>query len=189
MKQISLTIIFAVLLLLVVDTLPQDKQQKEMAQYQQMQMMELMKDSAAVNTMMTHIFADSHLRMKMMQKMMQHAKSDSAGLMPMCKMITEDKEMHTMLTKLLDEQKQDSNSTAEEIIIKFNSAVKAAQISELESEFGLKQIKTIPELNLRVFRITSTKNVDEVIAGCEKKPFVRYAELNQQVNALAAKEK
>jgi hypothetical protein len=189
MKQISLTIIFAVLLLLVVDTLPQDKQQKGMAQNQQMQMTEMMKDSTMMNMMMERIFANSNLRMKMMEKMMQHAKTDSAGMMPMCKMMTDDKDMHAVLTKLLDEQKQDSNSTAEEIIIKFNSAVKAAQISELESEFGLKQIKTIPELNLRVFRITSTKNVDEVIASCEKKPFVRYAERNQQVNALAAKEK
>lgn len=92
--------------------------------------------------------------------------------------------MHAMLTKLLHEQKHDNHGAAEEIIIKFDSGVKEAQISALEFEAGLKQIKVIPELNLQVFQITSSKSAEEVIAISEKKTFVKYAEPNYQYKNL-----
>ena len=92
--------------------------------------------------------------------------------------------MHATLTKLMDEQKHDSHSTAQEVIIKFNPGVKQVQVNALESEVGLQQIKVIPELNVRVYKITSSKSVNEVIAICEKKPFVKYAEPNYQYEAL-----
>jgi len=188
MKQVFLTTIFAVLLLLIIDTLPQDKNQKG-AEPIQMQMMEMMKDSTMVSMMMEHICANSQMRVKMMQKMVHQTKSDSAAMMPICRMVTNDKDMHASLTKLLQVQKQDSNSAAEEILIKFDSEVTTAQVTALESEVGLEQLKIIPELNLRVFRITSAKDVEEVIAICEKKPFVKYAERNHQVNAFTTKGK
>jgi len=184
MKRTVFAAILVVLTVLFVAFLPQETQQKGAVQNKQMQMMEMMKDSAMVNVMMDHIAANSHLRMAMMQKVLHHAKTDSAGKMAMCKMMTDDKEMHASLTKLLNEQKQDSHSAAEEIIIKFDSGVKDVQVSALEFEVGLKQIKVIPELNLRVFQITSSKSADEVIAICEKKPFVKYAEPNHKFQAL-----
>lgn len=184
MKRTLFAAIAVILTVLFVAFLPQETQQQGTAQNQQTQVMELMKDSAMVKVMMDQIAANSHLRIMMMQKMIHHAKADSTGKMAMCKMMTDDKEMQASLTKLLHEQKQDSPSAAEEIIIKFNSEVKDVQVSALESEAGLKQIKVIPELNLRIFQITSSKSADEVIAICEKKPFVEYAEPNYKFKAL-----
>lgn len=77
-----------------------------------------------------------------------------------------------------------SPGAAQEILIKFNPGVEAAQVSALESEVGLQQIKVIPELDVRVYKITSSKSVKEAIAICEKKPFVKYAEPNYQYKAL-----
>jgi hypothetical protein len=164
--------------------LPQETQQKGTNPSQQTQVSELMKDSAMVNVMMDHIAANSNLSRAMMGKMLHHAKADSTAKAAMCKMMTDDKEMHAALTKLLHEQTQSNQSAAEEIIIRFDSDVKDAQVSALEFEVGLKQIKVIPELNLRVFQITSSKSADEVIAICEKKPFVMYAEPNHKFQAL-----
>jgi len=184
MKRTLFAAIAVILTVLFMAFLPQETQQKGTDQNQQMQMKELMKDSVMVNVMMDHIATNSHLRMAMMQKMIHYAKADSTGKMAMCKMMTDDKDMHSTLTKLLHEQKQDSQSAAEEIIIKFDAGVKDVQVSALEFEVGLKQIKAIPELNLRVFQITSSKSADEVIAICEKKPFVKYAEPNHKFQAL-----
>jgi hypothetical protein len=77
-----------------------------------------------------------------------------------------------------------SPGTAQEILVKFNPGVMQAQVNALESEVGLRQIKIIPELEVRVYKITSSKSVKEAIAICEKKPFVKYAEPNYQYKAL-----
>lgn len=77
-----------------------------------------------------------------------------------------------------------SPGTAKEILVKFNPGVLTAQVNALESEAGLEQIKVIPDLDVRVYKITSSKSVNEVIAICEKKPFVKYAEPNYQYKAL-----
>ncbi|MFQ6115428.1 MAG: YncE family protein, partial [bacterium] len=59
-----------------------------------------------------------------------------------------------------------------EILVKFKPGVEEAQVQAMEFEIGLKQVKAIPELNLRVFRIAAGKNLQEVIEACQKKPFV-----------------
>jgi Fervidolysin N-terminal prodomain len=184
-KNKVFAVISVCLMVLFVAFLPQDKQKaKKLDQQKHMQMLEMMNDSAMVSMMMDSIASSSRMRMMMMQKMMRHAKADSVGMMQMSRMMADDQEMHATLTKLLDEQRQDSHSTAQEILIKFNPGVEAAQVSALESEVGLQQIKVIPELNVRVFKITSSKSVKEVIAICEKKPFIKYAEPNRQYKAL-----
>lgn len=75
-------------------------------------------------------------------------------------------------------------TTAREILVKFNPGAEAAQVSAMESEVGLQQIKMVPELDVRVYKITSSKSVKEAIAICVKKPFVKYAEPNYQYEAL-----
>jgi Fervidolysin N-terminal prodomain len=77
-----------------------------------------------------------------------------------------------------------SPGTSREILVKFNPGVQQAQVSALESEVGLQQIKIISELDVRVYRITSSKSVNEAIAICEKKPFVKYAEPNYKYETL-----
>ncbi|RIK60086.1 hypothetical protein DCC62_28345 [candidate division KSB1 bacterium] len=74
--------------------------------------------------------------------------------------------------------------TAQGILVKFNPGAEIAQVSAMESEVGLQQIKAIPELDVRVYRITSAKSVNEAITICEKKPFVAYAEPNYQYKGL-----
>lgn len=74
--------------------------------------------------------------------------------------------------------------TQQEILVKFNPGVQTAQVSAMESEVGLRQIKIIPELEVHVYKITSSKTVKEAIAMCEKKSFVKYAEPNDQYKAL-----
>lgn len=67
-----------------------------------------------------------------------------------------------------------------EILVKLKAGAKDSQVKAMQSEIGLKQIKTIPELNLRAFKITSQKGLQEVIQACQKMSFVEYAEPNQQ---------
>ncbi|KAA0229921.1 hypothetical protein KJ068_03745 [bacterium] len=74
--------------------------------------------------------------------------------------------------------------TAQGILVKFNPGAEIAQVSAMESEVGLQQIKAIAELDVRVYRITSSKSIKEAIAICEKKPFVAYAEPNYQYKGL-----
>ncbi len=69
---------------------------------------------------------------------------------------------------------------SQEILVKFKAGAEDSQVKAMQSEIGLKQIKTIPELNLRVFKITSQKSLQEVIQACQKMSFVEYAEPNQQ---------
>jgi len=69
---------------------------------------------------------------------------------------------------------------SQEILVKFKVGVEDSQVNAMQAEIGLQQIKTIPELNLRVFKITSKKSLQEVIQACQKMSFVEYAEPNQQ---------
>lgn len=73
-----------------------------------------------------------------------------------------------------------ADEPAQEILVKFKPQVEDVQIRAMESKIGLQQIKTIPALNLRVFKIASQKSLQEVIEACQKMPFVEYAEPNQK---------
>ena len=68
-----------------------------------------------------------------------------------------------------------------EILVKFKAGADDRQIRAMQSEIGLEQIKTIPALNLRAFRITSQKSLEAAIQACQRMSFVEYAEPNQQV--------
>lgn len=184
MKLIAVITLNAALIFLVIAAFPQIEQQKWIVQHRNKQMIEMMEDSSTVSMMMDSIASNRRLCMMMMQKMMHHAKADSAGMMQMSKMMTDDKHMRNVLTNLMDGQILDGHNTAQEILIKFNPGVQAAQISAFESEVGLQHVKTIPELEVRVYRITSLKSVKEVIAIAEKKSFVKYAEPNNQYTTL-----
>ena len=76
-----------------------------------------------------------------------------------------------------------AESALQEILVKFKPGVDETQVKALEAEIGLEQVKTIPVLNLRVFKITSQKSLQEAIAACQKMSFVEYAEPNQQYRA------
>ncbi|MFQ5709700.1 MAG: YncE family protein [bacterium] len=74
---------------------------------------------------------------------------------------------------------QSGKTSPLEILVKFKPGVEESQVKAMESEIGLKQVKAIPELNLRVFKIASGKSLQQVLEACQKMPFVEYAEPNQ----------
>ncbi|RMF67691.1 MAG: YncE family protein [Calditrichaeota bacterium] len=78
-------------------------------------------------------------------------------------------------------EKAAAREAGPELLVRFKSDATEEQIASLASELGLEQVKTIPALNLHVYKVVSGKGLDEVIAACEKQPFVKYAEPNQKV--------
>ena len=164
------------------------------------QMMEMMKDSTMMKQMMEHIAADDHMRKMMMHKMMASAKGDSAKMMGMCKMMMEDHDMHGMMEKMMGGEMmgsgmsgmmkgdmQAAEKAAPEVIVKFKPEAAEAEIKDMESESGLEKVKEIPGLRMKVYRITSTKSVEEVIETCQKHTFVEYAEANQEYRTMNTK--
>lgn len=81
-------------------------------------------------------------------------------------------------------QFQSASIAAKEILVKFKPEAKPAQIKALESELGLQQIREIPAISVRVYKITSTKSVKEIVERMGKQVFVEYAEPNQTYKAL-----
>lgn len=78
-----------------------------------------------------------------------------------------------------------TSSTEKVILVKFKPEAKPAQIQALQSELGLQPVKEIPAIGVRVYKVTSTKSVKNVIAHIGKQAFVEYAEPNQTYRALA----
>ncbi len=73
-----------------------------------------------------------------------------------------------------------TDGSPQEILVKFKQGVEESQIKAMASEIGLQQIKTIPALNLKVFKVMGGRTLHEVIDACQKQPIVEYAEPNQQ---------
>lgn len=161
MKRFTFAILFAGLFIFAAAAMPQDK---KMAQQKRTQMMEMMKDSAMVNAMMDHIVSDSHLRTMMLRKLAEFAKTEASVM--------------TEMRKMMPGESAAQASAEKEVLIKFKPGAKSAQIKAMESEFGLQQIKEIPALSTRVYKITSTSSLKEVIENCGKHAFVEYAEPN-----------
>lgn len=80
-------------------------------QQKQAQISEMMQDSSMVNMMMDHIASDYHLQRMMMQKMIQHARSDRVAMTQIGKMMTDDMEMRSIIQKMTDEEKMEQDST------------------------------------------------------------------------------
>jgi len=71
-----------------------------------------------------------------------------------------------------------------EILLKFKPEAKPAQIQALESELGLQQIREVPAISVRVYKIISPKPVKEIVERIGKQALVEYAEPNQTYKAL-----
>ena len=57
---------------------------------------------------MDKIASDDHMRGEMMDKMMEHTKNDSSGMMQMCKMMMDNPEMHSMMKKMMSDKSTDN---------------------------------------------------------------------------------
>ncbi len=105
MKTTMFAAIAAGLIFLFVAASPQQKQQKGMNQQKHMQMMEMMQDSTMMGMMMDHIASDPHMRMMMMHKIMNEAKSDSASMMQLCKTMMDEKDIRSCMMKMQEGEK------------------------------------------------------------------------------------
>lgn len=161
MKRFTFAILAGGLFIFAAAAIPQDK---KTAPQNHAQMMEMLKDSTLMSTMIDHIVSESRMRTMMMRKLAEFAKTDASVMT----------EMH----KMMSGEGAAQASAEKEVLIKFKPGTKSTQIKAMESELGLKQIKEIPALHVRVYRITSAETVSEVIENCEKHAFVEYAEPN-----------
>ncbi len=177
MKRLSFTAIIAILFVLNLAGLAQEK---TIDRRPQTHMLSMLKDSTMMDMMMKQIAKDDHMRMMMLHKMMQSAKGEKGKMMEMCNAMVQDKDLHSTMMKMMETETQTTENVGLEILVKFKPDVDEAQINSMSAEIGLQQIKEIRELNLRVFKITSKKSLIDVIAHCQKEPFVEYAEPNQQ---------
>jgi hypothetical protein len=84
---------------------------KQTDQQKQLQIKEMMQDSSMVNMMMDHIASDYDLQSMMMQKMIQHAKSDRVAMTQIGKMMTDDMEMRSMMQKITGAEMMKKDST------------------------------------------------------------------------------
>jgi subtilisin family serine protease len=73
-----------------------------------------------------------------------------------------------------------------EIFSKFQPEVKADQVDSLTSALGLTKVKSISEINVDVFKISSNMSVSEVVQVCSTLPFVVYAEPSAAVRTFAS---
>jgi len=99
-----LVIIAVFIMMLPVTTLPQEKKRIMNVNPYQMQIMEIMRDSSSVNNIMDRIASDSGMRIKLMDKIINRIHRDSSAVMELCKMIKDDKEMHSIMMKMMQQE-------------------------------------------------------------------------------------
>jgi hypothetical protein len=106
MKRYRYFVIVVVLyvVILPVTILPQVKQKTMNINPNQMQIMEMMRDSSSVNMLMDRMVSDDGMRAKLMDKIINRVHRDSSAVMQICKTIKGDKEMHTMMMKMMDKK-------------------------------------------------------------------------------------
>jgi predicted hydrolase (HD superfamily) len=104
MKRYLFIVIIAAIgiMILAVTSLPQEKQRTMNVNPNQMQIMEIMRDSSSVNNIMDRMASDSGMRTKLMNKMISRVHGDSSGMMQICKMIMDNKEMHSIMMKMIN---------------------------------------------------------------------------------------
>ncbi|MCG8606413.1 S8 family serine peptidase, partial [bacterium] len=73
-----------------------------------------------------------------------------------------------------------------EIFIKFQPEVKPDQVDSLTSALGLTKVKSIDEIDVDVFKVSSSMSVNEVVQICSTLPFVIYAEPSAAVRTFAS---
>lgn len=67
-----------------------------------------------------------------------------------------------------------------EVLIKFKENTSSATIDALSEEIGLKEVKEIPRIRVKVYEITSDMTVDQVIEKYKDDPHIEYIEPNYE---------
>ncbi len=75
-------------------------------------------------------------------------------------------------------------TNAQEVFIKFRKDASPSEIDSLTKELGLTKIKSHPEINVDVFKLSSEQSVSEVVKLCSNISFIEYIEPTQSVRAF-----
>ncbi|MEJ2634645.1 MAG: S8 family peptidase [Calditrichia bacterium] len=76
------------------------------------------------------------------------------------------------------------DSVPNEVIVKFRESRPQGAVSALAQKVGIQAIAQIPQLNIEVYQIVSTRTVGEVLTSLRADPNVEYAEPNYILHAL-----
>ncbi|MFQ5633303.1 MAG: hypothetical protein ACE5I1_31445 [bacterium] len=123
----------------------------------------ILKDAELVDLLVDRMVSNDNLRAKVLAKLADFGNANPAKL--------------AQIQAALSGK---TEAAGPEILVKFKPGAKPEQIEAMAFEVGLQYLKSIPQLRLKVYKITSQKNVDEVIVDCQKHEFVEYAEKNQK---------
>lgn len=79
-------------------------------------------------------------------------------------------------------------TNAQEVFIKFRKDASPSEIDSLIKEFGLTKVKSHPEINVTVFKLSEEQSVSEVVRLCSNVSFIEYIEPTQSVHTFPEEE-
>ncbi|MDZ7269118.1 MAG: hypothetical protein ONB48_17805 [candidate division KSB1 bacterium] len=65
-----------------------------------------------------------------------------------------------------------------EVLIKFKPTALADSVQAFAAALGLEQVRNLPAIGVRVYRLPAGQSLDQVLARCRAHPLVEYAEPN-----------
>lgn len=80
------------------------------------------------------------------------------------------------------------NTPEKKVFIKFAPEVSAFKVDSLTQALGLIKVKSLKEINVDVFLVSSDYTVPEVVQLCSNSPYIVYAEPSAQVRAFSSTE-
>ncbi len=76
-------------------------------------------------------------------------------------------------------------TNAQEVFIKFRKDANLSEINSLTKELGLTRVKSHPEINVDVFRLSEDQSVSEVVQVCSNVSFIEYIEPTHGVRTFS----
>lgn len=131
---------------------------------------QVLSDSAIVPALLDHIVLDSGLRTQVLAKLAAFASTHPDTLKGMVDALS-----------AIPPAMQDPGGP--EILVKFKQGTTPERIRKLAAKHRLYEIKAIPQLRIRVYRIGEGRELNKIISQCQREDCVEYAEGNQPVGA------
>jgi len=93
----------------------------------------------------------------------------TASLLPPCNQAEQQREATTANT---------AAARQPEVLIKFKPAALADSVQAFTAALGLEQVRDLPAIGVRVYRLPAGQSLDQVLEKCRAHPQVEYAEPN-----------
>lgn len=78
-------------------------------------------------------------------------------------------------------------TTNQQIIVKFKTEITSSEIKNLQKEFGLKRVKEIAPLRLKIYELPAGVKMRDVLKKMKKIAYIEYAEPNVKYKILKKK--